>query len=390
MPNEVGAMLTQLPSVLAISIEGHYGDTKQNMYASVWVKGTQAFDWTANTLGAGTWNATVDVKAQETFTLRAKAESILSGQEGFARLTNLDGHYENIAALAQLSVVQKRWVRFPSTGADADLSSFLQELRTGTATWDDDFTVQTSKGAKGGTVYKLTLTPEAKTRFSASSNSYLDSMGGRAARLERRLAKSKDSDVAIKVEMNARNEFVSAKVYFFTKEGTSYGSVSVTATKATLPTLAPPANALSIEEFSNTFGSGFGDSLPSFGLPIISPTKQLQDARNAQRQSDVNTILNAVYQYMIDNNGNMPGTITTTSQEVCATSYNEKTGTSSSVTNGSCVDLELLTGMYLVTVPGDPQAPEGRTHYRIKKDKNGRITVTAPDAEGGVTISVTR
>ena len=44
----------------------------------------------------------------------------------------------------------------------------------------------------------------------------------------------------------------------------------------------------------------------------INPSKQLGDTRNAQRRSDVNTILNAVYQYAIDNNGTLPATITVT------------------------------------------------------------------------------
>lgn len=37
----------------------------------------------------------------------------------------------------------------------------------------------------------------------------------------------------------------------------------------------------------------------------INPTKQLADTRNAQRRVDVNTILNATYQYSIDNNGSI-------------------------------------------------------------------------------------
>lgn len=41
----------------------------------------------------------------------------------------------------------------------------------------------------------------------------------------------------------------------------------------------------------------------------LNPSKQLGDTRNAQRRSDVNTILNAVYQYTIDNNGTLPATI---------------------------------------------------------------------------------
>src|SRR5579872_1550945 len=41
----------------------------------------------------------------------------------------------------------------------------------------------------------------------------------------------------------------------------------------------------------------------------INPTKQLGDTRNAQRRNDVTTILNAIYQYSLDNNGSIPPTI---------------------------------------------------------------------------------
>jgi len=41
-------------------------------------------------------------------------------------------------------------------------------------------------------------------------------------------------------------------------------------------------------------------------IVAINPGKQLGTARNAARQSDVNTILNAVYQYSLDNNGLFP------------------------------------------------------------------------------------
>src|SRR3954447_4730271 len=60
--------------------------------------------------------------------------------------------------------------------------------------------------------------------------------------------------------------------------------------------------------------------LASVVIVAINPTKQLADARNAQRRSDVNTILNAVYQYAIDNGGAMPANIPTDiAREICIT-----------------------------------------------------------------------
>lgn len=124
--------------------------------------------------------------------------------------------------------------------------------------------------------------------------------------------------------------------------------------------------------------------LASIVIVAINPTKQLGDARNAQRRSDVNTILNAVYQYAIDNNGTLPSTIpTTTASAICK-------ATAASCNHG--VNLRVLTGSYLVSIPSDPQASATGTGtaYTIVQDANGRITVAAPTAEQGDTISVTR
>lgn len=119
----------------------------------------------------------------------------------------------------------------------------------------------------------------------------------------------------------------------------------------------------------------------------INPGKNLGDSRNAQRSADVATILNGVYQYSLDNNGTLPAGITTTATEVCATGASSCT---------SLVDLTAVTtnGKYLVSIPKDPQCSSScaanGTGYRISKDANGRITVAAPAAEQGKTISVTR
>ena len=115
----------------------------------------------------------------------------------------------------------------------------------------------------------------------------------------------------------------------------------------------------------------------------INPNKQLGDTRNAQRHSDVLAILNAVYQYSLDNSGSLPASITTTQTEICKTG-----GTCTSL-----IDLAVLTtnAKYLVSIPFDPSGSSTNgAGYEIKKTADNRVTVVAPDAEQGVTISVTR
>ncbi|MDQ5943743.1 MAG: ral secretion pathway protein [Patescibacteria group bacterium] len=119
----------------------------------------------------------------------------------------------------------------------------------------------------------------------------------------------------------------------------------------------------------------------------VNPAKQLADTRNAQRRSDVNTIINAIYQYSIDNNGNLPASIVVAAadpaNEICTTG-----GTCTGLT-----DLGVLTanGTYLVSMPRDPSSNDANnTQYKVVRDANNRVTVSAPDAEQGASITVTR
>ena len=129
--------------------------------------------------------------------------------------------------------------------------------------------------------------------------------------------------------------------------------------------------------------------LASIVIIAINPTKQLADARNAERRSDVTTIVNAVYQYAIDHSGNIPLTIATGQMKVvCQDSM--PPATCASVLNG--VSLRLLSGAYLTATPKDPQVPTTGTgtRYNLMKETNGRITATAIGAENGATIITTR
>jgi len=124
----------------------------------------------------------------------------------------------------------------------------------------------------------------------------------------------------------------------------------------------------------------------------INPTKQLGDARNSQRRADINTILNAVYQYAIDNNGALPTAITSgtacgvSTQEICRTG-----GTCTGLTDLSTV-LVGTTAKYLVSMPIDPSSTSTNgTSYQIYKNATtNRVTVCAPGAEQSATISVSR
>lgn len=123
----------------------------------------------------------------------------------------------------------------------------------------------------------------------------------------------------------------------------------------------------------------------------INPTKQLGDTRNAERRSDVTTILNAVYQYSIDHNGSLP-TIPSSSTcddtadyEIC------KAGATGTCADG--VDLSVITTdqKYVTSIPVDPSVSStDGTGYYIVRSGNNRVTVCAPSAEQGATISVTR
>ena len=123
-------------------------------------------------------------------------------------------------------------------------------------------------------------------------------------------------------------------------------------------------------------------------LVAINPAKQFSQANDTKRSSDVNAILNAVHQYMADNRGTVPGSITTTSTAISSTGIN------------LCDD---LVPEYIAALPVDPQNNNGTpieeagcagayaTGYEISRSaSDNRITVTAPSTENGATITVTR
>lgn len=126
-------------------------------------------------------------------------------------------------------------------------------------------------------------------------------------------------------------------------------------------------------------------------IVALNPARQFAQARNTQRESNVNAILNAVWQRMVDNRGvwTTGGTCTATLPAAPGLPI----GTTGSPTH---VNLEpCLVPTYLPSMVMDPSnGTAADTDYVIYQDTSGggtgRITVEAPEAELSVTISVTR
>jgi len=134
----------------------------------------------------------------------------------------------------------------------------------------------------------------------------------------------------------------------------------------------------------------------------IDPARRLHEARNARRKSDVNTILDAVKKYQVDNQGTHYAEVVAMTNDVyygIGTDGNLCTGCA--VVGGitECTDLEDMGANYLAVVPYDPKdGNDNNTQYYLLKASDGSITVGACGAEGEgsggagtpPTISVTR
>lgn len=126
--------------------------------------------------------------------------------------------------------------------------------------------------------------------------------------------------------------------------------------------------------------------LAAIVIVALNTQRNIASSNNAQRWSDVNTTLNAIHQYSIDNSGILPSTIPTGAGgvEVCRTNATSCAG---------LVDLSVLTfeERYVLQLPIDPtSASANGTGYFVYKTAYDRVFVTAPFAQLGMTIEVGR
>lgn len=128
-------------------------------------------------------------------------------------------------------------------------------------------------------------------------------------------------------------------------------------------------------------------------LIAINPAEQLERGDDIKRQSDVTQILNAIGQYAVDNNGQLPPTGVTLSTDPLAPTEISSAGVGQ-------VFCEALVTEFIAGLPSDPATNSGNditqcdpavapntgtwdTGYAIYESTNNRVTVLAPDANEG-------
>ena len=116
---------------------------------------------------------------------------------------------------------------------------------------------------------------------------------------------------------------------------------------------------------------------------IVNPSKRFAKMRNDTRRSDAQNILNAIYQYTMDNNS-LPSSITESPKMICRTK---------AVSCEGLIDLSEIVAQkkYISAIPVDPSEKDlNSSGYEIYKSANGRINIIAIKAENNATISLSK
>lgn len=131
----------------------------------------------------------------------------------------------------------------------------------------------------------------------------------------------------------------------------------------------------------------------------LNPAQRLAEARNARRWNDVNQILTAIHECLVDNDGTYAscgitndGTLREIVNTGVTSDCNTVSGCGVSAT-GNCADLQtqLVTGQhYLASLPTDPGGvASNHTEYTVQST-SGVITVASCSDELSEVIQVAR
>jgi prepilin-type N-terminal cleavage/methylation domain-containing protein len=124
----------------------------------------------------------------------------------------------------------------------------------------------------------------------------------------------------------------------------------------------------------------------------LDPVKRFADARNATRYTDVNNILTAVHEYIVDNKGALPSGLTTS---MAATQLGSCVSGGATLCTGAaaaCVNIGTPLAKYLKSMPIDKGtgATASTSGYSVTVDANNIVTIKSCMAENAEVVEVSR
>lgn len=124
----------------------------------------------------------------------------------------------------------------------------------------------------------------------------------------------------------------------------------------------------------------------------LDPVKRFADARNSTRYTDVNNILTAVHEYIVDNKGALPSGLTTSMSETQLGSCASGGATLCSGAAAACVNLAKPLAKYLKSMPIDKGtgATASTSGYSVTVDANNIVTIKSCMAENSEVVEVSR
>lgn len=124
----------------------------------------------------------------------------------------------------------------------------------------------------------------------------------------------------------------------------------------------------------------------------LNPGKRIKDSKDSRRSVDINSILTAVHEYIIDNKGALPTGLTAGMNEkqlgTAVTGCAVATGTCAVAGAADCVDMSTPLVKYLKTIPIDPDGTAALTGYSIVVDSNAIVTIKACGVENLTDLTV--
>ncbi|MCK5211505.1 type II secretion system protein [Candidatus Parcubacteria bacterium] len=132
--------------------------------------------------------------------------------------------------------------------------------------------------------------------------------------------------------------------------------------------------------------------LAAFAFVALNPLARFQDARNAQRWTDVNAVIAAIKLHQIDNGGTYLADIDDLTADLyyqigAGESCNDTCSNPTVILQTACLDLsELVDNGYLASIPIDPNASGAsvdEVRYYFSKQSTGALVVGSCSEEIG-------